>query len=130
MKAVKAHHNVGGLPEDLKFELVEPLKYLFKDEVRAVGKAPGPARFHGLSPAVPRPRPGRALPGRHHPRAAGDRARKRRHSSRRVSKTPRLAGKVWQYFTAVPDFKSVGVRDHARCFEYPVILRASTPWTP
>ena len=67
VKAVKSHHNVGGLPEDLDFELVEPLKMLFKDEVRACGKALGLPRFHGVPPALPRPRPGRALPGRHHP---------------------------------------------------------------
>ena len=68
---VKAHHNVGGLPEDLQFELVEPVKLLFKDEVRVVRHGAGPARYHGVPPAVPRPRPGRALPGRHHPRPPG-----------------------------------------------------------
>ena len=77
VRAVKSHHNVGGLPEDLDFQLVEPLKMLFKDEVRACGKALG-------LPALPRPRPGCALPGRHHPRPPGGRPGVRRHSPRGV----------------------------------------------
>lgn len=123
MKGVKAHHNVGGLPEDLKFELVEPLKYLFKDEVRAVGKA------LGLPDALvfrqPFPGPGLGV------RCLGTITRERLEIVRESDailheefKTAGLEGKVWQYFTAVPDFKSVGVRNHARTFEYPVILRA------
>ena len=123
MKAVKAHHNVGGLPEDLKFELVEPLKYLFKDEVRMVGKALGlPDEMVYRQPF---PGPGLGV------RCLGAITRERleivRQSDailREEFKNVGLAGKVWQYFTAVPDFKSVGVRNHARCFEYPVILRA------
>ena len=123
MKAVKAHHNVGGLPEDLKFELVEPLKYLFKDEVRMVGKALGlPDEMVYRQPF---PGPGLGV------RCLGAITRERleivRQSDailREEFKNAGLAGKVWQYFTAVPDFKSVGVRNHARCFEYPVILRA------
>ena len=70
---VKAHHNVGGLPEDLQFDLVEPVKLLYKDEVRVVGRELGTAREHGGAPALPGPGPGRALPGRHHPRSPGSR---------------------------------------------------------
>ena len=123
MKAVKAHHNVGGLPEDLKFELVEPLKYLFKDEVRAVGKALGLP--DSMVYRQPFPGPGLGV------RCLGAITRERLEIVRESDAILRdefqkagLAGKVWQYFTAVPDFKSVGVRNHARCFEYPVILRA------
>ena len=123
MKAVKAHHNVGGLPDDLKFELVEPLKYLFKDEVRAVGKALGLP--DSMVYRQPFPGPGLGV------RCLGAITRERLEIVRESDAILReefqkagLAGKVWQYFTAVPDFKSVGVRDHARCFEYPVILRA------
>ena len=123
MKAVKAHHNVGGLPEDLKFELVEPLKYLFKDEVRAVGKALGLP--DSMVYRQPFPGPGLGV------RCLGAITRERLEIVRESDAILReefqnagLAGKIWQYFTAVPDFKSVGVRDHARCFEYPVILRA------
>ena len=123
MKAVKAHHNVGGLPEDLKFELVEPLKYLFKDEVRAVGKALGLP--DSMVYRQPFPGPGLGV------RCLGAITRERLEIVRESDAILRdefqkagLAGKVWQYFTAVPDFKSVGVRDHARCYEYPVILRA------
>ncbi len=78
---VKAHHNVGGLPEDLQFALVEPVKFLFKDEVRVVGKSVGSAGQHGLSSAVPRPGSRRAVPRRHHPRPSGGGARIRRDSS-------------------------------------------------
>ncbi len=123
MKAVKAHHNVGGLPEDLKFELVEPLKYLFKDEVRAVGKALGLPD----SMVYRQPFPGPGLGVRCLGAITRDRLEIVRESDailRDEFQKAGLAGKVWQYFTAVPDFKSVGVRDHARCFEYPVILRA------
>ena len=123
MKAVKAHHNVGGLPEDLKFELVEPLKYLFKDEVRQVGRELGlPEEMVNRQPF---PGPGLGV------RCLGAITRERleivRESDailREEFKNAGLEGKVWQYFTAVPDFKSVGVRNHARSFEYPVILRA------
>ena len=123
MKAVKAHHNVGGLPEDLKFELVEPLKYLFKDEVRAVGKALGLPD----SMVYRQPFPGPGLGVRCLGAITRDRLEIVRESDailRDEFQKAGLAGEVWQYFTAVPDFKSVGVRDHARCFEYPVILRA------
>ena len=123
MKAVKAHHNVGGLPEDLKFELVEPLKYLFKDEVRAVGKALGLPD----SMVYRQPFPGPGLGVRCLGAITSERLEIVRESDailRDEFQKAGLAGKVWQYFTAVPDFKSVGVRDHARCYEYPVILRA------
>ena len=123
VKAVKSHHNVGGLPEDLKFELVEPLKMLFKDEVRAVGAALGLP--DGMVYRQPFPGPGLGV------RCVGaitrDRLEAVRESDailREEFKNAGLQGKVWQYFTVVPDFKSTGVRNHARAFEYPVILRA------
>ena len=122
-KMVKSHHNVGGLPEDLKFELVEPLKMLFKDEVRACGKALGLP--DSMVYRQPFPGPGLGV------RCLGAITRERleivRESDailREEFKNFGLEGKVWQYFTAVPDFKSVGVRNHARAFEYPVIIRA------
>ena len=81
---VKAHHNVGGLPDDLQFELCEPVKLLYKDEVRVVGRGAGPARVHGGAPALPRPGTRRALPRRHHARPLGGAARGRRHPARGV----------------------------------------------
>ena len=120
---VKAHHNVGGLPEDLKFELVEPLKFLFKDEVRVVGKTLGLP--DGMVYRQPFPGPGLGV------RCLGAITRDRLECVRESDAILReefakngLEGKVWQYFTVVPDFKSVGVKDNKRCFEYPVILRA------
>ncbi|MGI5906777.1 MAG: glutamine-hydrolyzing GMP synthase [Candidatus Pararuminococcus gallinarum] len=122
-KMVKSHHNVGGLPEDLKFELVEPLKMLFKDEVRACGMALGlPDDM-----VYRQPFPGPGLGVRCLGAITRDRLEIVRESDailREEFKNSGLEGKVWQYFTAVPDFKSVGVRDNARCFEYPVIIRA------
>ncbi|MCL1798176.1 MAG: glutamine-hydrolyzing GMP synthase [Eggerthellaceae bacterium] len=122
-QAVKAHHNVGGLPDDLHFELVEPLKMLFKDEVRACGRALGLPE--GMVERQPFPGPGLGV------RCLGPITRERLECVRESDAILReeferagLAGKVWQYFTAVPDFKSVGVRDNARCLEYPVIIRA------
>ena len=122
-KVVKSHHNVGGLPEDMKFELVEPLKMLFKDEVRACGKALGLP--DSMVYRQPFPGPGLGV------RCLGAITRERleivRESDailREEFKNFGLEGKVWQYFTAVPDFKSVGVKNHARAFEYPVIIRA------
>lgn len=122
-KAVKAHHNVGGLPDDLKFELVEPLKYLFKDEVRACGKELGlPDEMVYRQPF---PGPGLGV------RCLGTITRDRLEAVRESDAILReefakngLHGKVWQYFTLVPDMRSVGVRDNARSFEYPVIIRA------
>ena len=120
---VKAHHNVGGLPEDLKFELVEPVKFLYKDEVRVVGKALGLPD----SMVYRQPFPGPGLGVRCLGAITRDRLECVRASDailREEFATNGLEGKVWQYFTAVPDFKSVGVKDGKRCFEYPVIIRA------
>lgn len=120
---VKAHHNVGGLPEDLKFKLVEPLRLLFKDEVRVVGKALGLP--NNMVYRQPFPGPGLGV------RCLGAITRDRLEAVRESDAILReefakngLEGKVWQYFTVVPDFKSVGVSDNARTFAYPVILRA------
>ncbi len=120
---VKAHHNVGGLPEDLQFELVEPLRLLFKDEVRVVGDALGlPA---GMVYRQPFPGPGLGV------RCLGAITRDRLEAVRESDAILReefakngLEGKVWQYFTLIPDFKSVGVRNNKRSDEWPVIIRA------
>ena len=122
-KAVKAHHNVGGLPEDLNFKLVEPLKYLFKDVVRACGKALGLPD----SMVYRQPFPGPGLGVRCLGAITRDRLEAVRESDAILREEFALAGlegKVWQYFTAIPDFRSVGVKDNARCFEGPVIIRA------
>ena len=120
---IKAHHNAGGLPEDLNFELVEPVRILFKDEVRVVGKALGLP--DGMVYRQPFPGPGLGV------RCLGAITRDRLEIVRESDAILReefakagLQGKVWQYFTAVPDFKSTGVRNGARCWEYPVIIRA------
>ena len=120
---VKAHHNVGGLPEDMQFELVEPLKFLFKDEVRVVGKTLGLP--DNMVYRQPFPGPGLGV------RCLGAITRDRLEAVRESDAILReefakngLEGKVWQYFTAVPDFKSVGVKDGKRTFAYPVIIRA------
>lgn len=120
---VKAHHNVGGLPDDLQFELVEPLKFLFKDEVRVVGKALGLP--DNMVYRQPFPGPGLGV------RCLGAITRDRLECVRESDAILReefakngLEGKVWQYFTVVPDFKSVGVKEGRRTFEYPVIIRA------
>lgn len=122
-KMVKSHHNVGGLPEDLKFELVEPLKQLFKDEVRACGIELGlPA-----SMVYRQPFPGPGLGVRCLGAITRDRLEAVRESDAILRDEFEKAGldkKVWQYFTVVPDFKSVGMKNHARCFEYMVIIRA------
>ncbi len=122
-KVVKSHHNVGGLPPDLQFELVEPLKMLFKDEVRACGVAlglPEPMVYR-----QPFPGPGLGV------RCLGAITRDRLEALRAADAILReefdragLRGKVWQYFTVVPDVRSVGVRDGARAYEWPCILRA------
>lgn len=122
-KIVKSHHNVGGLPEDMKFELVEPLKFLFKDEVRACGIELGlPAEMVYRQPF---PGPGLGV------RCLGAITRERLNAVREADAILReefdnagLTSKVWQFFTVVPDFKSVGVKNGARSFEYPVIIRA------
>ena len=120
---VKAHHNVGGLPEDLQFELVEPVKFLFKDEVRVVGKALGLP--DNMVFRQPFPGPGLGV------RCLGAITRDRLEALRESDAILReefakngLAGKVWQYFTVVPDFKSTGVKDNARTFDWPCIIRA------
>lgn len=122
-KMVKSHHNVGGLPEDLEFELVEPLKQLFKDEVRACGVELGlPAEM-----VYRQPFPGPGLGVRCLGAITRDRLEAVRESDAILREEFAKAGldkKVWQYFTVVPDFKSVGMRNHARCFEYMVIIRA------
>ena len=122
-KVVKSHHNVGGLPEDLDFTLVEPLRQLFKDEVRACGLELGLP--YDMVYRQPFPGPGLGV------RCLGAITRERLEAVRESDAILReefanagLDKKVWQYFTIVPDFKSVGVRDNARCFDYPVIIRA------
>jgi GMP synthase (glutamine-hydrolysing) len=120
---VKAHHNVGGLPDDLQFELVEPVKLLFKDEVRVVGKALGLPD----SMVYRQPFPGPGLGVRCLGAITRDRLEALRESDailREEFAKNGLEGKVWQYFAIVPDFKSTGVRDGKRSFEWPVILRA------
>ena len=120
---VKAHHNVGGLPEDMQFELVEPVKLLYKDEVRVVGDALGLP--HGMVYRQPFPGPGLGV------RCLGAITRDRLHALREADAILReefelngLAGKVWQYFIAVPDMKSVGVKDGKRYEGWPAIIRA------
>ena len=123
MKNVKSHHNVGGLPDDLKFELVEPLKMLFKDEVRACGIALGLPE----TMVYRQPFPGPGLGVRCLGAITRDRLESLRLSDailREEFKKCGLDKKVWQYFTVVPDFKSVGVKNNARSFEWPVIIRA------
>ncbi len=122
-KMVKSHHNVGGLPEDLKFALVEPLKQLFKDEVRACGVELGLP--HDMVYRQPFPGPGLGV------RCLGAITRDRLEAVRESDAILReefaragLDKKVWQYFTVVPDFKSVGMKNNARVFEYMVIIRA------
>lgn len=120
---IKAHHNVGGLPEDLNFELVEPVKFLYKDEVRVVGKQLGLP--DNMVYRQPFPGPGLGV------RCVGAITRDRLEAVREADAILReefaaagLEGKVWQYFTVVPDFKSTGIKDGKRTFEWPVILRA------
>ena len=122
-KAVKSHHNVGGLPEDLQFELVEPLMLLYKDEVRVVGEALGLP--HGMVYRQPFPGPGLGV------RCLGAITRDRLHALREADAILRdefdkcgLAEKVWQYFVIIPDIKSVGVKDESRYEGWPAIIRA------
>ena len=122
-KPVKSHHNVGGLPEDMKMELVEPLKLLFKDEVRVVGEALGLP--HAMVYRQPFPGPGLGV------RCLGAITRDRLHALREADAILRdefdkcgLAEKVWQYFVAIPDLKSVGVRNEMRYEGWPAIIRA------
>ena len=120
---VKAHHNVGGLPEDMKFDLVEPVKLLYKDEVRVVGKTLGLP--DSMVYRQPFPGPGLGV------RCLGAITRDRLECVREADAILReefanngLQGKVWQYFTIVPDFKSTGIENGKRTFAYPVIIRA------
>ena len=122
-KAVKSHHNVGGLPEDLKFELVEPVKLLFKDEVRVVGEALGLP--HAMVYRQPFPGPGLGV------RCLGAITRDRLHALREADAILRdefdkngLCEKVWQYFVVIPDIKIVGVKDESRYEGWPAIIRA------
>ena len=122
-KAVKSHHNVGGLPEDLKFELVEPIKLLFKDEVRVVGEALGLP--HAMVYRQPFPGPGLGV------RCLGAITRDRLHALREADAILReefdicgLSEKVWQYFVVIPDIKSVGVKNESRYEGWPAIIRA------
>ena len=120
---VKSHHNVGGLPEDLKFELVEPVKFLYKDEVRVVGKQLGlPDNM-----VYRQPFPGPGLGVRCVGAITRDRLEAVRESDailREEFKANGLEGKVWQYFTIVPDFKSTGITDGLRTYDWPVVIRA------
>ena len=120
---VKSHHNVGGLPEELDFELVEPIKFLYKDEVRVVGKALGLP--DGMVYRQPFPGPGLGV------RCVGAITRDRLEAVRESDAILReefakngLEGKVWQYFTVVPDFKSTGITDGQRTYDWPVVVRA------
>lgn len=120
---VKAHHNVGGMPEEFDFELVEPVKFLYKDEVRVVGKELGLP--DNMVYRQPFPGPGLGV------RCVGAITRDRLEALREADailreefKNAGLEGKVWQYFTVIPDFKSTGIKDGKRTFEWPVILRA------
>ncbi len=122
-KAVKSHHNVGGLPDEMEMELVEPIKLLFKDEVRVVGEALGLP--HGMVYRQPFPGPGLGV------RCLGAITRDRLHALREADAILReefdncgLAEKVWQYFVAIPDVKSVGVKDDSRYEGWPAIIRA------
>ena len=120
---VKAHHNVGGLPDDLQFELVEPVKLLFKDEVRVVGRALGLPE--NMVERQPFPGPGLGV------RCLGAITRDRLKALREADAILReefaaagLEGRVWQYFVSVPDFRATGVRDGVRAYEWPAIIRA------
>ena len=122
-KAVKSHHNVGGLPDDLQFKLCEPVKLLFKDEVRVVGEALGLP--HAMVYRQPFPGPGLGV------RCLGAITRDRLHALREADAILReefanfgLAEKVWQYFVTIPDIKSVGVKDESRYEGWPAIIRA------
>jgi GMP synthase (glutamine-hydrolysing) len=122
-KGVKAHHNVGGLPEDLGFELCEPVKFLYKDEVRVVGKALGLPD----SMVYRQPFPGPGLGVRCTGAITRDRLEAVRESDailREEFAKAGLEGKVWQYFTVVPDYRSTGVREGIRSWDWPVIIRA------
>jgi GMP synthase (glutamine-hydrolysing) len=122
-KGIKAHHNVGGLPPELNFELVEPITFLYKDEVRVVGTALGLPK--NMVYRQPFPGPGLGI------RCLGEITRDRLEAVRESDAILReefakanFEGKVWQYFTVIPDFKSTGIKDNKRTYEWPVIIRA------
>ena len=122
-KGIKAHHNVGGLPPELNFELVEPIKFLYKDEVRVVGTALGLPK--NMVYRQPFPGPGLGI------RCLGEITRDRLEAVRESDAILReefakanFEGKVWQYFTVIPDFKSTGIKDNKRTYDWPVIIRA------
>ena len=122
-KGIKAHHNVGGLPPEFNFELVEPIKFLYKDEVRVVGTALGLPK--NMVYRQPFPGPGLGI------RCLGEITRDRLEAVRESDAILReefakanFEGKVWQYFTVIPDFKSTGIKDNKRTYEWPVIIRA------
>lgn len=120
---VKAHHNVGGLPEDLQFELVEPVKLLYKDEVRVVGKALGLPD----SMVYRQPFPGPGLGVRCTGAITRDRLEAVRESDAILREEIAAAGlqnDIWQYFTAVPDYRATGIRNGKRAYEWPVVIRA------
>ena len=120
---VKAHHNVGGLPEDLRFELVEPVKLLYKDEVRVVGKALGLPD----SMVYRQPFPGPGLGVRCTGAITRDRLEAVRESDAILREEIAAAGlqdRIWQYFTAVPDYRATGIRNGKRAYEWPVVIRA------
>jgi len=122
-KGIKAHHNVGGLPEDLNFKLIEPVKFLYKDEVRQVGLALGLKEEMVFRQPFPGPGLGVRCPGA----ITKERLELVRESDailREEFKKCGLSSKVWQYFTIVPDYKSVGIKDNKRTFEYFVVIRA------
>lgn len=122
-RGIKAHHNAGGLPEDMHFELVEPVKILFKDEVRIVGKALGLPDNMVYRQPFPGPGLGVRCPGA----ITRDRLEAVRESDailREEFARAGLEGRVWQYFTIVPDFKTTGIKDGRRSFEWPVVVRA------
>ena len=122
-KGVKAHHNGGGLPEDLKFELLEPVKFLYKDEVRMVGEALGLPKKMVYRQPFPGPGLGVRCPGA----ITRERLEVVRESDailRDEFAKAGFEGKVWQYFTIVPPFRSTGIKDNQRTFEYMVVIRA------
>ena len=122
-KGIKSHHNVGGLPSELNFELIEPLKFLYKDEVRIIGESLNLPKE--IIYRQPFPGPGLGI------RCIGEITRERLEAVRESDAILReefakanLEGKVWQYFTVIPDFKSTGIKDNKRTYEWPVIIRA------
>ena len=123
---IKSHHNVGGLPDDMMVELVEPLRQLFKDEVRVVGEELGPAGAHGLAPAVPRARGSPSGSSARSPRSACPSSARPTTCCRRRCAAPGLYRDLWQSFAVLPAVKSVGVQGDERTYAYPIVIRAVT----